>query len=111
MLRAANRDGLGARVDGRHGQGVGRVPGEDCKRFSRCERWCANRDDLDALLCPNLAGLDVAPTTAKFGVAKKALAVASVDILRKRDTLTLRTGRCRRTKTEQVVQTSGQRGT
>lgn len=37
------------------------------------------------LLCPNLAGFELAPTTAKWGEAMKARAVASVVILRNCD--------------------------
>lgn len=39
------------------------------------------RERVIILLWPNLAGLELAPTTAKNGEEKKARAVASVDML------------------------------
>lgn len=45
-------------------------------------RWEENWGDGNTPLWPYLAGLELAPTTAKFGDEKKVRTVASVVILR-----------------------------
>jgi hypothetical protein len=71
----AHGDGGRARVDGRRGQGVREVPGEDFVAPSAA-KVVALGGDLP--LWPNLAGSEEAPTTANRGVEKKVLRAASI---------------------------------